>query len=287
MGSFLSGVPIIGDFIEGVMNRDATRQANYENRVQDDKNFDRNAALQKEFAQHGLRWKIEDAKRAGISPLAALGAGGAAFAPVSMGSSGQPETLSTNFGQNVSRAIAATSTAEEKELQKLSLASARLDLEGKSLDNQYRLAQLNRLNSSGVAFPGSQNFVAGQGDSGLIKSKAMERTATRPGSPHLEPGAIPGVGYEVLGSGGLVPTPSAGLKEKIEDNLFHEAAHFFRNNLMPNFANLAYFGGENSKPPREVLPKGYDRWEWSFGEQAWVPVRKKWSDRYFRKGWWK
>ena len=29
---------------------------------------------QKEFAQHGLRWKVEDAKQAGINPLVALGA---------------------------------------------------------------------------------------------------------------------------------------------------------------------------------------------------------------------
>lgn len=33
-----------------------------------------NAELQREFAQHGIRWKVADAKAAGIHPLAALGA---------------------------------------------------------------------------------------------------------------------------------------------------------------------------------------------------------------------
>ena len=34
----------------------------------------RNAKLQKEFAQHGITWRVNDAKRAGIHPLYAIGA---------------------------------------------------------------------------------------------------------------------------------------------------------------------------------------------------------------------
>lgn len=41
----------------------------------------RNEALQREFAQHGIQWKVEDAKRAGIHPVAALGAQGASYSP--------------------------------------------------------------------------------------------------------------------------------------------------------------------------------------------------------------
>ena len=32
-----------------------------------------NIVMQKEFAQKGIRWKVEDAKQAGIHPLYALG----------------------------------------------------------------------------------------------------------------------------------------------------------------------------------------------------------------------
>ena len=35
---------------------------------------DNNAALQREFAQHGIRWKVADAKAAGLHPLYAIGA---------------------------------------------------------------------------------------------------------------------------------------------------------------------------------------------------------------------
>lgn len=40
-----------------------------------------NTALQREFAQMGVRWKVEDAKAAGLHPLFAMGGSGAAFAP--------------------------------------------------------------------------------------------------------------------------------------------------------------------------------------------------------------
>lgn len=43
------------------------------------KRVDKDAALQREFAQHGIRWRVRDARKAGLHPLAALGASGAAY----------------------------------------------------------------------------------------------------------------------------------------------------------------------------------------------------------------
>lgn len=40
-----------------------------------------NLAAQKEFAQHGIRWKVEDAKAAGLHPLFGAGLTGASFSP--------------------------------------------------------------------------------------------------------------------------------------------------------------------------------------------------------------
>lgn len=45
----------------------------------------RNADLQREFAQHGISWKVADAKRAGVHPLAALGAQTQSASPVYVG----------------------------------------------------------------------------------------------------------------------------------------------------------------------------------------------------------
>lgn len=50
-------------YLQGQKNRSAQNQANRDN-----------AALQREFAQMGIQWRVKDAQKAGIHPLYALGA---------------------------------------------------------------------------------------------------------------------------------------------------------------------------------------------------------------------
>lgn len=75
-----------------------------------------NIAAQKEFAQNGIRWKVEDAKNAGIHPLYALGASTNSFSPVSgyAGDYGISDAANT-FGQGVDRAIRAKMTERERQ----------------------------------------------------------------------------------------------------------------------------------------------------------------------------
>lgn len=51
------------NLLGGLMGSKSTKDANAQN-----------YAMNKEFAQHGISWKVADAKRAGIHPLAAIGA---------------------------------------------------------------------------------------------------------------------------------------------------------------------------------------------------------------------
>lgn len=71
-----------------------------------------NEATQREFAQHGIRWRVEDAKAAGLHPLYALGGGGATYSPAA-----QPVFDGASLGQNLSRAAKAFSTSEEQALR--------------------------------------------------------------------------------------------------------------------------------------------------------------------------
>lgn len=71
----------------------------------------KNAELQKQFAQKGVRWRVADAKAAGIHPLAALGASLPAGAPAFVGSSGDWMGAA---GQDISRAVQATMTQDER-----------------------------------------------------------------------------------------------------------------------------------------------------------------------------
>lgn len=73
---------------------------------------DKNIALQREFAQQGVRWKVADAKAAGIHPLYALGASTTSYSPVVVQDQLGPAMASA--GQDISRSMIATKTAQER-----------------------------------------------------------------------------------------------------------------------------------------------------------------------------
>lgn len=84
---------------------------------------DRNIKNQKEYAQHGISWKVADAKRAGIHPLAAIGANTMAYSPVSIGDAGQNISSSVekildknqrNFTERYNEAVLKKLDAETK-----------------------------------------------------------------------------------------------------------------------------------------------------------------------------
>lgn len=72
-------------------------------------------AMQREFSQNGIRWKVADAKAAGIHPLAALGAQTFSYNPVMTGDNGVSEAMA-RMGQGVDRAAHAKALAEERAL---------------------------------------------------------------------------------------------------------------------------------------------------------------------------
>lgn len=79
-----------------------------------DKAAKANIQYQKEFAQHGLRWRVDDAKAAGIHPLAAMGASTAQFTPQI--NTDRPEFDFQRAGQDLGRAITANWTKPERKL---------------------------------------------------------------------------------------------------------------------------------------------------------------------------
>lgn len=162
LGALLgAGASLLGNFINSSKqedinerNRQAQAEVNAQNlafsreqMAQQAKYADLNLAQQKEFAQQGIRWKTDDAIAAGLHPLAALGAQVSSYSPVSVGSSSlsleapeakhSPVDLS-DFGQNISRAIDAGSTAQERQeklMGAVGALSTTMQLEKQSLEN--------------------------------------------------------------------------------------------------------------------------------------------------------
>ena len=74
-------------FVAAAMAAGALASAYGAKRARDQANaqFGINVQQQREFAQRGIRWRVADAKAAGIHPLAALGVQTAQYSPISIG----------------------------------------------------------------------------------------------------------------------------------------------------------------------------------------------------------
>lgn len=132
------------DFLGGSKDRKAAAALN-----------DQNIALQKEFAQNGIRWKVEDAKKAGIHPLYALGANTMSFSPVSSFSESPLKSLASH-GQDLSRAFDSTRTTREK----LEVRAAELQVERGELENMFLASQIAKLDQPGSGPPGPGDYPA-------------------------------------------------------------------------------------------------------------------------------
>lgn len=146
-------IPAAASLVGGLMGQSAAD----DNREAQQRMAAQNIAMQKEFAQQGVRWKVEDAKAAGVHPLYALGAQTHSFAPVSVGSSSSSPMGSAlaSMGQDVGRAIHATTTSPER-ANVFTAAAQQLQLDNMALQNQLLASRLATLNQgqSNPALPG-------------------------------------------------------------------------------------------------------------------------------------
>lgn len=103
-----------------------------------------NVALQKEFAQNSIKWRVEDAKRAGVHPMAALGISGSSFSPVSTSIPGiSDSSYLSDMGQNIDRAIQVGKDQDaQKEAKGFTDTMNQLTLEKMGLENDVLRAEI-------------------------------------------------------------------------------------------------------------------------------------------------
>lgn len=137
---------------------------------------------QREFAQMGIRWKVDDAKAAGIHPLYALGAQTHSYSPVSVGGGGN---WLGEMGQDISSAIARQQSQEERREQ-----LAREAFRQAELDKMNRMTWEEdiRLRRQQILGQQLQNDLARQE---LTRKVINAPTQTGPGFPD---NAVPAVG---------------------------------------------------------------------------------------------
>lgn len=278
LGSLISaGSNIIGGLLGRQSQKDAAAQTREAAALE--------YAHQKEFAQHGLTWKIDDALRNAdkIHPIYSMGSAGASYSPVTQAfsSSSPMGDAVAAAGQNIGRAVHATATQDQRATAFSKTAQA-LALEKGALENDLLRTQLASENArlrqtSAPPFPpasGDAYTIPGQAQSTLIKSDPLKVAPGHPLQPQSEGGAISDVGYARTATG-WAPVPSENVKQRIEDNLPQELLHLMRNNILPSI-------GMNFSPPPFKAPAGQ---EWHFHvpsqEYRLQPKGQGWWDRGF------
>lgn len=249
---------------------------------------------QKEFAQHGIRWKAADAKAAGLHPLAAIGGTGASYTPSSsvVGDSGYGSAANylgdaaSSFidGQNTKRAQNATATQHERELADLALERAKLQnrhLEAlitsewaSTMGQPHSPPMPTAVNpgakSAAMAIRGNTPALS---RSGIIEGQPSVAISPSAGDSSIEAGKNPLWKSHQLAPGLSIQLPSQSASEGLEALPPGALSGFIAYDALNKT-----FKGRNK--PTTPLPPEY-RWEWSILSQSWKPVRD--SSAKYRK----
>lgn len=124
------------NLLGGMLNRNAQSDFNSQQLAFGREQLD----MQREFAKHGIQWKVEDAQAAGLHPLAALGAQTSSPSAVSVGGEA-PKFDFGSLGQDLGRAAKAMQGQQAREAVDQE-KERKLDLESKSLDNDIKKTAL-------------------------------------------------------------------------------------------------------------------------------------------------
>lgn len=250
-------------------NRFAWSQLGFQNQL-----AQQQLAWQREAAQNGIRWRVADAKAAGISPLVAMGAQPFNTSPVQIGVEGPQQVNPYGeaaaslraLGQDVSRAVHSTMSAEERRQVMVREASDQQALKRGELQNQILETELAsrraRLQAVGVGPPmPSPGATAG----GAYTVKPAEVVSPDVSGPNAEAG--PGTPYAAWQR-----TNTGVIAKPTDQNMDHSilnpdyAEWYWKNRITPYWSNQ---NAPNPDMAGKMFP-GAIGWQYRSGE--WQPV---------------
>lgn len=179
---------------------------------------------QKEFAQNSIQWRVNDAKKAGIHPLYALGSQGISYAPSSFSS--MPDTSLSDAGNAVGSAVASFAGQKQaKELHDLNKASMLEDIRGKQLANEMTKKELQRMGQAGTAASHStllQSELSGQSVP-VTESGSSVKSSGLVGGIDVN-AVLPNITFTETASGDLIPYPRGDVAgESYSEGIFNKA----------------------------------------------------------------
>lgn len=128
-----SATTLFGQSLQNKYNQDSANVSWDRNLMM----FERNAALQREFAKNSIKWRVQDAKKSGIHPLAALGITPYNYQPQYIGdtSPGRKESGFKGMGQSLMRFAESMESEADKRLKnaRAALLEKQAKVEGQPL----------------------------------------------------------------------------------------------------------------------------------------------------------
>lgn len=163
--------------------------------------------MQKEFAMHGLQWRADDARRAGLHPMAALGTSPTQFSPIGLFDGGGRNRMGDAFaqsGQALARAYESQLTPHQRAVNDAQLRVMQAQAANDEAQALYWASEAARSRQPGVGAPAG---VGGAETSPVhiskieahpltydhIKPKADEQISVRSGDRSLTSGTHAGM----------------------------------------------------------------------------------------------
>lgn len=264
-------------FLGSIVNSISNAWSQGKNRDAAKDTAQRDYERQKEFAQMGIRWKAEDAQKAGLHPLAALGSSGASYTPsaVSVGGYGDlglgAIADSVIEGQNTARAKNATATPMERQLQQLSLERAMLENERIRASTALTNAQIADL-ASGGRQPRSPSMPGVVGPPAapvsLSEHSPVPITPTASTNAHTQYGINPS--FEVRDTPvGRLALPNSSMAEQLEamtGGSLLGTGMFIKENFQRWWDNADKHGYPTNTAPADM------EWKWNPWKRSWSLV---------------
>lgn len=187
------------------------------------------AAYNREVMQNQIQWKVDDARKAGVHPLAALGTNTVSWSPSMSGGGGGDTAIQriSEAGQGIGRAASAFADSrmkkilfeQEVRMNELKIKDAEVSLQKNASANALATAPGSppALNGADISFIPSQNTRTRRDDA------ATEANFPAPATKEF-----------INRDGSVTVWPSNDAKQAIEDSMY-EWEHMYRNRFAPFF----------------------------------------------------
>lgn len=254
-------------------NRDVTKDINRQN-----------IAYQKEFAQSGIQWRVADAKKAGLHPLAALGANTTSYSPSLQTPGYSGEYGLSDVGSKMGQAVNKLKLkGYDKQMRDLALREAQAKVKGTEievnmLESEYNKLRTNDIDSpNGITLPPKKQ----NGDVHVISPTRIASPSVKQAAQ--ETGSHPSVKFQRF-KNSLVPVMSDSFKQATEDSFIQELPWYIE-----NIAKPSYKGSKHAiKPSKKEWKRNWPNADGIyFKNNAWHPYygvgvygrKKSWSEK--------